>query len=170
MIINNQLVFPSPYLGLSLKYTSRRSIVGRILVSVPLFGAISEILMMKWLRVPKPFFFRPLIWGYLWNLQSNLKASTALMVGFPSPYLGLSLKWFYYRTNRIWWNCFPSPYLGLSLKSLSKCAVCVWNAVFRPLIWGYLWNERSNIIHDYHGFPSPYLGLSLKCYIDGYRY
>ena len=57
-------MFPSPYLGLSLKLLAEQcyTLVG--MVSVPLFGAISEIhttddTIVYLLR------FRPLIWGYL---------------------------------------------------------------------------------------------------------
>ena len=55
---------------------------------------------------------------------------------FPSPYLGLSLKCKWYAFHQLG-DGFPSPYLGLSLK-LKKYTNKPRMNCFRPLIWGYL--------------------------------
>ena len=113
--------------------------------------------------VEKHYRFRPLIWGYLWNLE--WVAAYIEATGFPSPNLGLSLKcklkglieaflrgfrpliWGYLWNGAVvWWlplsgTSFPSPNLGLSLKSVEALQWFFFNS-FRPLIWGYLWNKR----------------------------
>ena len=105
---------------------------------------------------------------------------------FPSPYLGLSLKFKDMPLQLVEFDGFPSPNLGLYLKLAWKALKLseketfrplnwgyLWNksmvtlsrktSRFRPLIWGYLWNMTMEKIwcgRDW--FPSPYLGLYLK--------
>ena len=130
--------FPSPNLGLSLKSGHRRT------------DSVGDI------------GFRPLIWGYLWNCF--LYSCLLLFLAFPSPNLGLSLKSMYFgqlsgrnwfpspnlglslkSTEKLWLRTtkltFPSPNLGLSLKSVRAYVFNLIAFGFRPLIWGYLWND-----------------------------
>ena len=106
--------------------------------------------------------FRPLSWGYLWNeayweIMDEAQQISVPLFGviseiysrttsrlqnkiFPSPKLGLSLKYAGHGVILYLSGEFPSPKLGLSLKLR-----------FRPY-------QRSILCK----FPSPYLGLSLK--------
>lgn|GEM_PF-5371952 len=60
-----------------------------------------------------------------------------MRIVFPSPDLGLSLK-YYSGEYMVINNRFPSPYLGLSLKLEKVLNICKKCLNFRPLIWGYL--------------------------------
>ena len=106
-------------------------------------------------------YFRPLFWGYLWNLcdhEINIKDSN----GFPSPNLGLSLKWALYSTIRgsIWYF---RPLIWGYLWNIGAIAkMPARTQYFRPLIWGYLWNITRARCLTSQLFPSPNLGLSLK--------
>ena len=82
--------FPSPYLGLSLK-----SMIWQVLYSVicfrPLIWGYLWNLKIKSGSYVACMCFRPLIWGYLWNLEWNFEVME-MRREFPSPNLGLSLK------------------------------------------------------------------------------
>ena len=57
---------------------------------------------------------------------------------FPSPNLGLSLKYKSELANNYAVGKFPSPNLGLSLKYCPPKGDIADYFGFRPLIWGYL--------------------------------
>ena len=73
-----QFNFPSPKLGVSLKSLKKFFKVREKSVSVPLFGAISEIESTTKQGSVLTKSFRPLIWGYLLNrlLRKCIRAGT----------------------------------------------------------------------------------------------
>ena len=109
--------FPSPNLGLSLKFEMQRKDYALKVTSFrPLIWGYlwNGKFLTKHDELDS---FRPLIWGYLWNkIAEEMTAKTYV---FPSPNLGLSLKWQNVLTVSKAIK-FPSPNLGLSLKSVSQ--------------------------------------------------
>ena len=134
--------FPSPNLGLSLKCRVRR---------------------YEWLRRKESF--RPLIWGYLWNIFwqdfplewflvsvplfgviseiSWNDLTISILVWFPSPNLGLSLKSQDLQPLQIPGNLFSVPLFGAISENKEQDECIRKDASFRPLIWGYLWNHQQ---------------------------
>ena len=135
-LISSPSMFPSPNLGLSLKLKKHLLMRNGCMSFRPLiWGYLWNVISLRLLLFQ--IIFRPLIWGYLWNSLWLIRLPTLLH--FPSPNLGLSLKcWFDFHWFIVFF--FPSPNLGLSLKLISLGSISSVAPVFRPLIWGYLWN------------------------------